>query len=95
MLLAYSKRDPAGGDTVLMIVNLDPHYTQAGWVDLHLDELGLDAAQPFQVHDLLDGSTYQWSGSRNYVELRPDEAPGHMLHIRRHLRTEQDFEYFG
>ena len=28
---------------VFSVVNLDPHHTQAGWVELPLDELGLDA----------------------------------------------------
>jgi starch synthase (maltosyl-transferring) len=95
MLIAYSKHDPASRDTVLMVVNLDPNHMQAGWVGLDLGALDIDPAQPFQAHDVLDGSTYLWSGSHNYVELRPDQSPGHILHLRRHLRTERDFEYFG
>jgi len=95
MLIAYSKHDPASRDTVVMVVNLDPNHMQAGWVGLDLGALDIDPAQPFQAHDVLDGSTYLWSGSHNYVELRPDQSPGHILHLRRHLRTERDFEYFG
>ena len=33
-LIAYSKRSIDGTDRILMIVNLDPHHAQSGWVSL-------------------------------------------------------------
>lgn len=33
-LIAYAKRSPDGHNTVVTIVNLDPHNTQSGWVNL-------------------------------------------------------------
>ncbi|MFF3488835.1 alpha-1,4-glucan--maltose-1-phosphate maltosyltransferase, partial [Streptomyces sp. NPDC002701] len=39
-VLAYSKR--AGSDTVLVVVNLDPHHTQEATVSLDMPHLGLD-----------------------------------------------------
>jgi starch synthase (maltosyl-transferring) len=95
MLIAYSKSDPASRDTVLVVVNLDPHYAQSGWLELDLDALGVDASSPVQLVDLLGGDTYIWSGRRNYVELRPTDCPAHLFQVRRYLRTEQDFEYFA
>jgi starch synthase (maltosyl-transferring) len=95
MLIAYSKVDPASRDTVLVVVNLDPHYTQSGWLELEPGALDLDPSAPVQLVDLLGGDTYIWSGRRNYVELRPVECPAHIFHLRRYLRTEQDFEYFA
>ena len=41
-LLCYSKTSPDGTNMVFTVVNLDPHHTQAGWVELPLEELGLD-----------------------------------------------------
>jgi starch synthase (maltosyl-transferring) len=94
-LIAYSKHTADGSDIVLAVVSLDPHHVQSGWVDLPLAALGIDADHPYQVHDLLDGDTYVWQGPRNYVELDPERVPAHLFHIRRRLRSEQDFEYFA
>ena len=94
-LIAYTKESPDRDNLVLTIVNLDAHYTQAGWVDLPLEALGLEAAQPYQVHDLLGAARYLWNGPRNYVELSPHALPAHILRIRRRVRTEEDFEYFA
>ena len=91
-ILCYSKS--AGSDVVLTIVNVDPHNTQAGYVDLDLAALNLDANQPFQVHELLSGARYTWHGARNYVQLNPHVVPAHIFRIRRKVRSERDFEYF-
>lgn len=91
-ILCYSKS--ARSDVVLTIVNVDPHNTQAGYVDLDLAALDLDANQPFQVHELLSGARYTWHGARNYVQLNPHVVPAHIFRIRRKVRSERDFEYF-
>ncbi|HZR97793.1 MAG TPA: alpha-1,4-glucan--maltose-1-phosphate maltosyltransferase [Chloroflexota bacterium] len=94
-LIAYTKESPDGDNLILTVVNLDPHYTQAGWVDLPLDTLGIEATQPYQVHDLLGAGRYLWNGPRNYVELSPHALPAHILRFRRRTRREEDFEYFA
>lgn len=38
-LLCYSKRSADGRDVVLVVVNLDPHHLQSGWVELPLERL--------------------------------------------------------
>ncbi len=91
-IICYSKS--ADDESVLMIVNVDPHNTQAGYVELDLAELNLDANRPFQVHELLSGARYTWHGPRNYVKLDPNVVPAHIFRIRRKVRSEQDFEYF-
>ncbi|MEA2239295.1 MAG: hypothetical protein QOC81_4019 [Thermoanaerobaculia bacterium] len=91
-IICYSKS--AGDDSVLMIVNVDPHNTQAGYVELDLAALNLDANRPFQVHELLSGARYTWHGPRNYVKLDPNVIPAHIFRIRRKVRSEKDFEYF-
>ena len=47
---------------LLIVVNLDPHHRQSGWVELDLARLGLDADAPYQVHDLLTDARYLWHG---------------------------------
>jgi starch synthase (maltosyl-transferring) len=64
-----------------MVVNLDPHYRQSGWVDVDLDRLGLKPNVPYEVHDLLTDARYRWQGARNYVELTP--GMGHIFAVRR------------
>jgi len=93
-LIAYLKIDPASGNAILTVVNLDPHRSQSGWVDLDVGALKLDAEQPYQVHDLLSDQRYLWRGRRNYVMLDPQRAPAHVFRLRRRVRSEQDFDYY-
>lgn len=81
-LLAYSRQDPLGQDTVLAVVNLDPRWPQSGFVHLTLSDLGLAGGEPFEVCDLLDGHVYRWQGERNFVALDPRERPAHLLWVR-------------
>ncbi len=82
-LLCFSKRTEDPPNIVLVAVNLDPRYTQSGWVNLSLDRLGLSADETYQVHDLLGGGRYLWTGARNYVELNPHVLPAHIFRVRR------------
>jgi starch synthase (maltosyl-transferring) len=93
-LICYSKSTPDLTNVVIVVVNLDPHHTQRGWVTLPLDELGIDPNLPYQMHDLLSDTRYLWHGPRNYVELNPQSMPAHLFRLRRRVRTERDFEYY-
>jgi starch synthase (maltosyl-transferring) len=93
-LLCYSKQTADRSNGIVVAVNLDPHHTQSGWVDLDLGALGIEPSEPFQVHDLLTDARYLWHGSRNYLELNPYVVPAHVFRVRRRVRTERDFDYF-
>jgi len=93
-IIAYSKTTPELDNIILTVVSLDPHHVQSGWVELSLEKLGIEPGVSYQVHDLLTGARYLWHGTRNYVELRPSEVPAHVFRVRRHIRSEQDFDYF-
>jgi starch synthase (maltosyl-transferring) len=94
-LICYSKATDDLSNVMLVVVNLDPHYRQSGWVGLDLAALGVAAEETFQVHDLLAGARYLWHGTRNYVELDPRVCPAHVFRVRRHSHTECDFDYFA
>ena len=94
MLICYSKTSAAADNTIVCVVNLDPHHVQSGWVRLPLHEFGLDPHQPYQAHDLLSDARYLWSGERNYVELNPHVIPAHIFRLRRRVRSERDFDYY-
>jgi starch synthase (maltosyl-transferring) len=81
-IIAYSKTPEDLSHTIVTIVNLDPHYTQSGWVQLPLREMGLPSNQPYEVEDLLTDARYSWQGDRNYVALDPSRMPAHILKIR-------------
>ena len=81
-LIAYSKAVDDLSNIILVVVNLDPRYTQSGVVTLPLEEWRLDGRQPYQVHDLLTDARYDWHGRENYVELHPSDLPAHILRVR-------------
>jgi starch synthase (maltosyl-transferring) len=93
-LICYSKHTDDFSNLVLTVVNLDPHHTHSGWMELPLAEINLDPHQPFQMHDLISGARYLWQGPRNYLELNPQIMPVHIFRLRRKIRTEHDFDYF-
>ena len=93
-LIAYSKSNSLGTESVLVVANVDPHYVQAGWVTIDLRSLGLPAETTFQMDDLLSGARFLWRGSRNFVSLDPQHSPAHIFRVRRRVRTERDFDYF-
>jgi starch synthase (maltosyl-transferring) len=93
-LFAFTKTSADGENIVLVVVNLDPHNTQSGWLRLPLWEYGLEYDRPYQVHDQLDGARYVWHNEWNYVELNPHILPAHIFRLRRHERREHDFDYF-
>jgi starch synthase (maltosyl-transferring) len=66
-LIAYSK------DDILVVVNLDVLHPQAGWIDF----------PPCEVHDLLSGGHYTWTGNRHYIELSPHTLPAHVFKVTR------------
>jgi starch synthase (maltosyl-transferring) len=81
-IICYSKRTPDYSNRILVVASFDPVHTQAGWVGVDLNELGIDPNRPYMVHDLLSGATYTWqTWSWNYVELRPHDIAAHVFRI--------------
>ena len=92
-ILAFShhlaaRHSPTGvADTVITVVNLDPHGAHAAVVHLDLEQLGLGSSSTggtdgFVVYDELTGESWVW-GADAYVELHPDDRVAHVLHVRR------------
>ena len=81
--IVYSKRRLVDGrdDTILVVVNLDPHSTRETWVHLNMEELGLRPDEGFLAHDLITGQSWHW-GEHAFVRLGRDGEPAHVLHVR-------------
>ena len=93
-IIAYYKATPDLEDIILTVVSLDPTYVQSGMVELPLEALQIDPAQPYQVHDLLTDTRYLWSGRQNFVQLNPQVLPAHVFRLRKRVRSEHDFDYY-
>lgn len=83
-VLVFSKRHVAGpvDDTVIVVVNVDPHATRETVVHLDMAALGLGEHDSFVVHDEITGADWSWS-AHNYVRLDPFHEPAHILTVRR------------
>jgi starch synthase (maltosyl-transferring) len=93
-ILCYTKQTEDLSNVIVVVVNLDPHHSQSGWVNLSTAALGLDPQQPYQMHELLTGARYLWHGETNYVQLDPASVPAQIFRVRHRLHREQDFDYF-
>jgi starch synthase (maltosyl-transferring) len=79
-LTAFSKRDPASGDTILVVTTVNPHEWREATVSLDLEALGFEWDTGFVVRDLLNGEEYTW-GEHNYVRLDPLARPAHVFEV--------------
>lgn len=87
-ILAFSKHlaaehSPSGhANTIIVVVNTDPHSVRQSTIHLDLGKLGLDYGQTFTVRDLITDKTYDWS-EHNFVRLDPFVEPVHVLRVER------------
>ncbi len=88
-VIAYSRHVPAEhsptgeADTVLVVVNLDPHGVRETHVHVDSTTLGLPEHAGYSVQDLLSGHSYGWGGY-NYVRLDPYDTTAHVFAVRAH-----------
>jgi len=75
-LIAYAKQ--SGANTVITVVNLDPHQAQEG---LTVIPAHLGLAPAFGVHDVLSGERFQWRIGPNYVRLEPGVRQAHVNRV--------------
>jgi starch synthase (maltosyl-transferring) len=85
-ILCFSKSvsaEDGGGerDTVLVVVNIDPHHPREATVWLDVAALGAAPGQDFVVTDDLSGESFRW-GQANYVRLDPATGPAHIFTVK-------------
>ena len=79
-LLAFYKWDETHTNELLIIISLDPHQSQNGYVQLPLEELKIYAGYHLHLKDLVTANQYTWYDEWNYVQLNPD-LPFHIFQI--------------
>lgn len=83
-LFAYYKADSDRSNQLLIVVNLDPHYTQSGMVRMPFEAMGIQPGEhQFLMNDLMTGNAYTWDQEWNYVELNPQALPFHLFRIEK------------
>ena len=83
-LLAFIKATDGRSDIVLVVVNLDPHARQSGYVQLPREFLKLGEHINIKLHDLIMDEHYTWTQEWNYVELDPYKMPFHLFKLQIH-----------
>lgn len=81
-LIAFYKWNDDKTDEVLVIINLDSHYSQRGMLQLPLDELSHDIGLGITMHDVVTDNSYLWYDEWNFVELHP-ALPFHLFHLKK------------
>lgn len=85
-ILVYSKHLPAElsvdgkANTIIVVVNCDPHSARETTIHLRLDVL--EVGSSFKVTDLVTGAKYNWS-EHNFVRLDSFAEPAHILRVER------------
>lgn len=66
----------------MVVVSLDAYNSQQGTVQLPLDELGINAGQNLEMHDLITDNRYNWNNEWSFIELHPT-LPFHIFKINK------------
>ncbi len=79
-LIAFHKWDFEKKDRSLVVVSLDPHYPQKGWVKLPLQDWGISEGHSIRVQDQVTEDSYNWDKEWSYIELHP-VLPFHIFKV--------------
>ncbi|MFJ8312067.1 MULTISPECIES: alpha-1,4-glucan--maltose-1-phosphate maltosyltransferase [unclassified Streptomyces] len=82
-LLAYTKTDPASGETVLCIVSLSPHALEEGTVHDAPAAFGLAPDTRLILRDEISGDLAEWSDAK-HVTIDPRAAVAQILSVVSH-----------
>jgi starch synthase (maltosyl-transferring) len=83
-IIAYLKATDDLSDIILVVVNLDPHNRQSGFVQIPRDRLKLSDRINLKLHDLITDDYYTWTQEWNYVDLDPYKMPFHLFKLESH-----------
>mgnify|MGYP000458662728 CR=1 FL=1 len=76
-----AEHSPNGqANTIIVVVNTDPHAVRETTVHLDLSRLGFASDAQFRVTDLFTSQSFQW-GAHNYVKLDSFVEPAHVLRV--------------
>ncbi len=77
-ILAYSKSDPATGDTVLCVVTLNPRHTEQATVRLDMSALGQEPAARIRATEEITGQTVELGPALD-IKVDPQQSVAHVF----------------
>ncbi len=81
-LVCFTRVEPhSGADPMLVVVNLDPHHPQHGWLDIDLAAIALPYGSRYRLHDELGGEVFEWQGNSAWVRLDPAGLCAHICSV--------------
>ncbi|HRI80307.1 MAG TPA: alpha-1,4-glucan--maltose-1-phosphate maltosyltransferase, partial [Cyclobacteriaceae bacterium] len=83
-LIAYIKITDDLSSIMFIIVTLDPHQKQSGYVQVPVSLLRLGEKINLKLHDLITNESFTWTQEWNYVELEPHKMPLHLFKVDIH-----------
>lgn len=83
-LIAYIKATDSMSDIVLIVVNLDPHNRQTGYVQLPKNILRLGERINVKLYEIMTDEHYTWTQEWNYIEIDPYKMPFHLFTVKVH-----------
>lgn len=83
-LIAYIKATDDLSDIIMVVVNLDPHSREHGFVQIPKWKLKLSDNMNLKMHDLITDEQYTWTQEWNYIELDPFKMPFHLFKVEIH-----------
>lgn len=72
-VLFYLKQTHDRSNTILVAVSLDPHHHQEAWLEVPLQQFGLDVS--FSVVELMNNHHLHWNPDRQHWYFKPEEMP--------------------
>jgi len=81
-IIAFYKWNDDRSNETLTIISLDAYHSQAGSIQLPLNELRVPHGHKVEVVDLITRNSYNWYNEWNYVELHPT-LPFHIFKINK------------
>lgn len=83
-LLAYVKATDDLSNIILVVVNLDQHTQQSGYVQIPKDKLKLGDKINLKLKDLMTDEHYTWTQEWSFVSLNPHKLPFHIFQVNIH-----------
>ena len=83
-IIAYLKATDDLSNVMMVVVNLDQHTKQAGYIQVPREALGIKNKINLKLHDLITEESYTWTQEWNFVELEPNKMPFHLFKVEIH-----------
>lgn len=80
-LIAFVKATDDLSNILLVVITLDAHTPQSGFVGLPKWHLKLGDKINVKLHDLMTDEHYTWTQEWNYVNLNPHKMPFHLFRL--------------